>query len=174
MSIDIDITAGAVDAVTAVATAAAALVAAWAVISANRTARRAREHQRLAERYDAAVALLSAFEEIQEIREWADPMFHSDEEYAAILKRNAENETLQLARARCVALLRASEEPLPITRGAFFNHTGLPFTDDPEQAEKMLEGAPQLGNPEAEMPDVMRTRGEIVATIDGLRGRLSN
>lgn len=164
----VDVSASAVDVVTAVATTAAALVAAWAVISANRTAQRAREHQRLAERYDAAVALLSAFEEIQEVRERANPR-----DYAAMLKRNAANETLRLARARCVALLRASEEPLPITRGAFFNHTGLPSAQSPEEAERILDGAPQLGNPEVEMPDVMRTRGEIVATIDRLRGQLA-
>jgi hypothetical protein len=169
----VDVSASAVDVVTAVATTAAALVAAWAVISANRTAQRAREHQRLAERYDAAVALLSAFEEIQEVRERANPTFRAQRDYAATLKRNAENETLRLARARCVALLRASEEPLPITRGAFFNHTGLPSAQSPEEAARILDGAPQLGNPEVEMSDVMRTRGEIVATIDRLRGQLA-
>ena len=61
--ISIMVSAGLVDTITAIATAAAALVAAWAVISANNTARRSREHQRLAERYDAAVDLLAAFEE---------------------------------------------------------------------------------------------------------------
>ncbi|WP_300388682.1 hypothetical protein [uncultured Nocardioides sp.] len=117
MSIQIDVTAGLVNSVTALATAAAALIAAWAVISANRTSRKAREHQRLDERHRDCVALLAAFEEIQTLREYRYIEHQSIEDYTAAGQRDANNEALKLARARCSALLRASPEALPITRG---------------------------------------------------------
>jgi hypothetical protein len=149
MTVDIDVSASTVDAVTAIATAAAALVAAWAVVSANHVARRAREHQRLDERHRDCVALLAAFEEIQSLREFRDVEVQSVDDYTAAGERDAQNEALKLARARCSALLRASPEPLPITRGAFFNHTGTPLwddlSDDYQAIGRRLQGAPQLG-----------------------------
>ena len=80
---NVTVTAHGIEIVTALATAAAALVAAWAVISANATARRARATQPLERRYDACVELLKAFEEIQEHRAWADIEWQSEDDYAA-------------------------------------------------------------------------------------------
>jgi hypothetical protein len=177
MSLCITVTASWVNIVTALATAAAAAAAAWAVISANRVARRSRLHQQLVERHRDCVALLSAFEEIQTLREFRDITVQSVEKYSEAGERDDANEALKLARARCTALLHASPEPLPITRGAFFDHMGLPMWDDLhgdyDAIGKRLETMPQLGDPEREGPDVMRVRGEIVSTIDQLRRDLA-
>ena len=63
-------------------------------------------------------------------------------------------------RARCIALLRASEEGLPISRGMFFRH--IPYgANGPDEAEH-LRLAPVEGDPEAETEAVMKARPEIV------------
>ena len=80
--------------------------------------------------------------------------------------------TLKAARARCVALLRACEESLPITRGAFLSHTGSPLGIPYEEVRAFLEVAPQAGNLEREQPNILWCRGEIVQTIDALRAQL--
>jgi len=170
--VDVSISASAADLVAALAGAAAAGVAAWAVLNSNRNAERARAHQRLDERHRAAVELLAAYEEIQSLREYRNIEHQSVEEYAAAGERDDNNETLKLAQARCTALLRASPEPLLITRAAFFNHIGVPYGDH-DEVRAMLESAPTLGNPESEDSDVMRCRAEIVGAIDALRTELS-
>ncbi len=109
----------------------------------------------------------------QALRANADIAHQSIKEYMAALRADEHNEALKMASARCSALLRASQEPLPITRGAFFDHTGAPFGMDLEEGAALVNAAPQIGNPEAETPDVMRVRAEIVGAIDALREQLS-
>lgn len=68
------------------------------------------------------------------------------------------------------ALLRASSEALPITRGHMFRR--IPFgADDPEESAYYNE-APMIGNPETDDVSTMKIRAEIVAVLDELRREL--
>lgn len=80
------------DRVTAIASAAAVIVAMWAVINSLSAVRGERAHQRLIERHRSLVDLLSAFEEIQSLRA---PNYSED---PSVLDET--NEQLKLARAR--------------------------------------------------------------------------
>jgi len=151
------------DSLTAIASTAAVIVAMWAVVNSQSAVRRERSHQRFVERHHSLVRLLSAFEEIQSLR-----APHYVDDPSAL---DDANEQLKLARARYVASLRASEEPLIISRGMTFRH--IPYgADDPVEAAH-LEGAPRLGNPESESDDVMLVRGEILEAIDSVRHQIN-
>jgi len=135
----------------------------WAVVSSQAAVRRERAHQRFVERHHSLVDLLSAFEEIQSLR-----APHYVAEPSAL---DDANEQLKLARARYVASLRASQEPLIISRGMTFRH--IPYgADDPAEAAH-LAAAPRLGNPERETDDVMVIRAEILDAIDKVRNELN-
>jgi len=147
------------DSVTAIASAAAVIVAMWAVISSQFAVRHERAHQRFIERHRSLVDLLSAFEETQSLR-----APHYVENSSAL---DENNDQLKLARARYVANLRSSEEPLIISRGMTFRH--IPYgADDPREAAH-FGAAPRLGDPESESDDVMVVRAEIVEAIDEIR-----
>lgn len=151
------------DVITALATARASAAAAWAIISTRRALQKERAHQRLVDRHRAAIELLAAFEGIESLR--------APEYLDNFGELNESNEQLKLVRARCVALLRASEEPLPISRGMFFRHIPYGSMDPAETAH--LQQARMDGNPETEDEVVMKVRGEIVDTIERLRVQMS-
>jgi hypothetical protein len=84
---------------------------------------------------------------------------------------DAENESLKMARARYVALLRASEEPLVLNRTAAFRH--IPYGEDPEESA-YLAGAYRIGNPESEDDVIQYCRGELVNTLNVLRSQVND
>lgn len=150
--------AGLVNEITAFATAAAVIVALATIVVSQRAAGRERRHQRLVERYQAMAGLLAAFEEIQSLRapHYMERPWELD----------ADNEASKMARARYVALLRASEELLVLNRAAAFRH--IPYGEDPEE-KAYLARAHRIGDPESEEDVIQYCRGELVNTLNALR-----
>ena len=152
--------ASALDWTTAIATSAAALIAAVAVVVSWLSLKTEHKQQRLRERHRLAVDLLAAFESVAakmpgpagDLLDRSDPAWRE-------------------AVARYVALLRASEEPLPINRGM---QRHIPYGADNGPEAEHLRTARVEGDPESEGRDLMAQRGEIVETIEGLRAQLSD
>ena len=76
-----------------------------------------------------------------------------------------------MARARYVALLRASEEPLVLNRAAAFRH--IPYGEDPGETE-YIDRAYRIGNPESEDDAIQYCRGELVNTLNILRSQVND
>ena len=142
------------DAVTAVATAAAVVVAVVAVGVGWWLATRERRHARLVERQRALTDMLAAFEAMQAYRV---PTSGDDGDVTTW----SETHPLEFeeVRARWRASLYASGEPLPYTRRAAFNHIG---------PGPLPEGARLEGNPEIDTEEVRAVRGELVDALDRL------
>lgn len=154
--------AGLVDEITAIATAAAVIVALVAIVVAQRAAGSDRAHQRLVERYQTMVGLLAAFEEIQSLRapHWVERRWEVDDK----------KEMLKMARARYVAILRASEETLVLNRAAAFRH--IPFGENTQETS-YLATSYRIGDPESEDDIVQYCRGELVNTLNSLRAKIN-
>lgn len=146
------------DWLTAVGTLGAAVAALIAIVVSQGALRAERRHQRIRERYRDAVDLLAAFEAV--LAAIPPPWDLEATEPSAQDRR--------IAAARFLALLRASEEPLPITRGM---QRHIPYGATEPEARHLRE-ARQEGDPEQEDLDVMTQRGEILDTIESLRARL--
>lgn len=146
--------------ITAIATSVAALAAVAAVIATWRATYKEHKNAVLWDRLHHASLLLTAFEELQGLNllRWQG----QDVPIDALEEMRS--------RARFLALLRASPEPFPITRGSAFRH--IPFgADDPDEFA-YLESAPTLGNPETDDEMDMKIRAEIVGVLDSLRAKL--
>ena len=148
----------ALDWTTAIATSAAALIAAVAVAVSWASLKKEHEQQRLRERHRLAVDLLAAFESVavKLPRPHEKPLDRSDSQWREAI-------------ARYVALLRASEERLPINRGM---QRHIPYGATDEEAEH-LKAARIDGDPETEDHALMAQRAEIVDVIESLRSRMS-
>lgn len=134
------------------------IVAVAALLWSWRQGRAERRHQLLAERYRALVDLLGAFELLEALR----PTF--------AVWVAGENVDLEQAAATWRARLRASPEPLPISRSTL-EHMPYGATDLEKQT---LETAFQLGNPESEAELTMAVRGELVEALASLRKELGS
>lgn len=148
------------DWLTAIGTVGAAVAALMAIVVSQAVLRAERRHQRFRERYRDAVDLLVAFEAVRA----AIPQPWRDKKGTGPTEQDR-----RVAAAHFLALLRASEERLPITRGM---QRHMPFGADNEADAKHLREAPLVGDPEQENPEVMAQRGEILHTIEELRARL--
>jgi hypothetical protein len=150
--------------VTALATLGAVIVAVWTTNRSQRALQRELELARLVERRRAAMALLEAFEGIQQLRA------PQARDRKIVVTR--EPEELALARARYVAQLLVSEEPLVLARGLSFRHIPFGSGDNPEE-RRHYEQARELGDPETETSDVRKVRGEIVSAIEALNAGIN-
>jgi hypothetical protein len=162
----------ALDWITAIGTLGAVVVAVWATIGSQRAIHRELEVGALVTRRREAMELLQAFEAIQTFRRQNEGGIR--QRVAAVREAPAAagpaQEELLGAQASFGALLRVSEEDLPIARGMTFRRIPFGSTDHAEKAH--LDQAPQLGDPEAETSNVMTVRAEIVAAIEALNDRI--
>ncbi|SHI54723.1 hypothetical protein SAMN02745244_00579 [Tessaracoccus bendigoensis DSM 12906] len=152
--------------VTAVSTSVAAVAAVLAVGASLWIVSGDRRRQHLRDRLTDAVSLMAAFEELHAlgVADWLAAEATGPAPGSGLERTRAE--------ARFAALLRASSEELPITKGTVFRH--IPFGADDEREAAYLAAAPMLGNPETDDDVDMKIRAEIVGVIDGLRAQLSS
>ncbi|GAW48200.1 MULTISPECIES: hypothetical protein [unclassified Nocardioides] len=151
-------TTSVLDAITALGTAAAVLVALAAVAVGWHVANRDRKHSRLVERQRALIDLLAAFEAMQA---YQVPAFGKDGELTTWSQTHPRE--FEEIRARWRASLYASGEDLPYTRRAAFDHFG---------PGPLPDGARLEGNPEIDTDAVRAIRGEIVDVLDLLRTQI--
>jgi len=140
------------DWITAIGTLGAVVVAVWATIGSQRAVHRELEVGALVTRRREAMELLQALEAIQTFR-W-------QHDGGSIKRRIAEKvlEELLRAEASCAALLRVSEENLPIANGMAFRHITYGSTHDAEKA--YLDQASEIGDVETESREVLKARGD--------------
>ena len=112
-----------------------------------------RDHKRqyLRDRLVTGIELMSAFEELQRIGVYRRQRNHVPE------NQSIPEIDLIRAEARFQALLRASSEDLPITRGTAFRH--IPFGGGNATERAYLEAAPGIGKPDRTSADDGHMRG---------------
>ena len=160
----------ALDWITAIGTLGAVVVAVWATIGSQRAIHRELEVGALVTRRREAMELLQAFEAIQKFRRQSGGIKQRIAVAQGAAAADPAPEELLRAQATFSALLRVSEEDLPIARGMTFRHIPYGSNDDAEKAH--LDRAPQLGDPESETSAVRQVRAEIVAATEALNERI--
>lgn len=161
-------TTSVLDWITALASAAAVLIAAIAVVMTQRSITRERRHQRLVGRHRAAIELLEAFETDREHGSHdvliADVLWESPPE-------------ARTASARFDALLRASEEPLPLNRWyTYARHD----PDAEDRGDLIIDHMIATGQLAEGHDDGLNTatraavlRHELIDSIDDLRDQIN-
>ncbi|WP_329005715.1 hypothetical protein OHA18_20240 [Kribbella sp. NBC_00709] len=144
--------------VTAIGTAGAAIAAAWAVRRASEIATMQDDRAVERDRFAAAVSLLEAFDKLQTLRYETDPSDSKEDHTERMVQALA-------AEGEFKARLRASEEPLELTRKVMFMHE--PPSDDVLTAAVQRLG--WHGNPELESIAVIAIRAEIVDVLNRRR-----